>query len=246
MMADLRSLLHETAGPLGASPDSEFADALLDRGHRALRRRRVGWLTAGSGVVTAAVLTVMLVLPGVSGPGTGPTQLVAYTGEQPVGFVLDQVPERWHIESVDAGHLMLAPDDMKGASKDPRELDGKIDVSLILTEADATGDKVRINGRPGVIYTNTRADYEPADKPDTRTLLVQQQARRSVLAPCNAEQKEDIKTNHYELRFYACGTAIRAPFLSIQVDDAKLGWSNDQIVDFANGIHITKASTPGP
>lgn len=245
-MADLRSMLHEAAGPLGAFPDSEFADALLDRGHRALRRRRVGWLTAGSGVVTAAVLSVMLVVSGASQSGTGPTQLVAYTGEQPVGFILDKVPERWHIESVDAGHLTMAPDDMKGVSKDPRELDGKIDVSLRLTVPVVTGDKVQINGRSGVIFTNTRAGYEPTDKPDTRTLLVRQQARRSVLPPCDAEQKADIKSNHYDLKYYSCGTAIRAPYLSIQMDDAKLGWSNDQIVDFANGIHITKDSTPGP
>ena len=245
-MADLRSMLHEAAGPLAAPPDSEFADAQLDRAHRALRRRRVLWLTAGSGVVTAAALSVMLVLSGAGQPGTGPTQLVAYTGEQPVGFILDKVPERWHIEFVDDGQLTMAPDDMKGASKDPRDLSGKINVSLQLTVPDVPGDKVQVNGRPGTIFTNTRADYEPADKPDTRTLLVRQPARRSVLPPCDAEDKTFIKTHHYDLKDYPCGTAVRAPYLTIQVDDAKLGWSNDQIVDFANGIHITKESTPGP
>jgi hypothetical protein len=119
-------------------------------------------------------------------------------------------------------------------------------VSPRLTVPVVTGDKVQVNGRAGVIFTNIRADYEPADKPGTRTLLVRQQARRSVLPPCDAEQKADIKSNHYELKYYSCGPAIRAPYLSIQVDDARLGWSNDQIVDFANGIHITKDSVLGP
>jgi hypothetical protein len=242
-MTDLRSMLHEAAGPLDAPPDAQFADALVVRGQRALRRRRVGRLSAGSGIaaVVVAVLSGTMILLGQQGAAS--TELVAYTGKQPVGFILDKVPEHWHVESVDAGHLTLAPNDMKGASKDPQELEGKIDVSLRLIVPTVSGVNVQINGRPGVIFENTRVDYEPADTPATRTLLVKQQpARRSVLPPCDSAQRATMKKNHTDPKLYPCGTAMRNAYLSVQVWGG-LGWSTERIVDFANGIHITKDST---
>jgi len=242
-MTDLRSMLHEAAGPLGAPPDSRFADALVLRGQRALRRRRVGRLSTGSGIaaVTVAVLSGTMILLGQQGAAS--TELVAYTGKQPVGFIIDKVPEHWHVESIDTGHLTLAPNDMKGTSKDPQELKGKIDVSLRLIVPTVSGVNVQIDGRPGVIFENTRVDHEPADTPATRTLLVKQQpARRSVLPPCDKAQESTMKKNHTDPGLYPCGTAMRNAYLSVQVWGG-LGWSNERIVDFANGIHITKDST---
>jgi len=242
-MTDLRSLLHEAAGPLEGPPDAQFADALVVRGQRALRRRRVGRLSTGFGIaaVAVAVLSGTMILLGQQGAAS--TELVAYTGKQPVGFILDKVPEHWHIESVGAGHLTLAPTGMKGASKDPRDLEGKIDVSLRLFVPTVSGVNVQINGRPGVIFENTRVDYEPADTPATRTLLVKQQpARRSVLPPCDSAQRATMKKNHTDPKLYPCGTAMRNAYLSVQVWGG-LGWSTERIVDFANGIHITKDST---
>jgi hypothetical protein len=242
-MTDLRSMLHEAAGPLGPPPDSQFADALVLRGQRALRRRRIGRLSTGSGIaaVAVAVLSGTMILLGQQ--GTTSTELVAYTGKQPVGFILDKVPEHWHVESIDTGHLTLAPNDMKGASKDPRELEGKIDVSLRLIVPTVSGVNVKIDGQPGVIFENTRVDYEPADTPATRTLLVKQQpARRTVLPPCDKEQEAMMKKNH-DPELYPCGgTAMRNAYLSVQVWGG-LGWSTNRIVDFANGIHVTKDST---
>jgi hypothetical protein len=245
MMTDLRSMLHEAAGPLGDPPDSRFADALVLRGQRALRRRRVGRLSTGSGIaaVAFAVLSGTMILVGQQGRAS--TELVAYTGKQPVGFILDKVPEHWHVESIDTGHLTLAPNDMKGASKDPRELEGKIDVSLTLNVPTVSGVNVQIDGQPGVIYENTRVDYEPADTPATRTLLVKQQsARRSVLPACDKAQEGTMKKNDTDPKFSPCGTAPRDAYLSVQVWGG-LGWSTERIIDFANGIHVTKDSTAG-
>jgi hypothetical protein len=239
-MTDLRSLLQEAAGPPTAAPTSQFADVVLAEGRRALRRRRIGVLSASSGLVTAAVLTVLLALIGQS---AGPTQLVAYTGKQPVGFVLDKVPEHWHIQATDTGYLLLAPNNMKGISHDPSQLDGKVVVGLRLITPPLAGAKVQVNGLPGVVFNNTPLDY--TDEPQGRTLFVRQPTRRIVMPPCTKDEKITIKREHIDLKLWTCGTAVRTPYLYIQVP-GDLGWSNTQLVAFANSIHITKDSIITP
>jgi hypothetical protein len=96
-----------------------------------------------------------------------------------------------------------------------------------------------------VIFENTRVDYEPADTPATRTLLVKQQpARRSGLPPCDKAQEATRKKDRTDHKFNPCETAMQDAYLSVQVWGG-LGWSTERIVDFANGIHVTKDSTAG-
>jgi hypothetical protein len=241
-MTDLHSLLQEAAGPPMPAPTSQFADAVLAEGRRALRRRRIGRLSASSGLITAAVLTVLLTGSLIGRPA-GPTQLVAYTGKQPAGFVLDKVPEHWHIQATDTGYLLLAPNNMKGISRDPSLFDGKVVVGLRLIVPPLTGAKVQVNGLPGVVFNNTPLDY--TDEPQGRTLFVRQPTRRIVMPPCTKDEKINIKRDHIDLRLWTCGTAVRTPYLYIQVP-GDLGWSNAQLVAFADSIHITKDSIITP
>lgn len=216
-MSDLRSLMHEAAGPAAAT-DVSVADADLVRARRGLRRRQIGRLGAGSGLVAVAALGALAIVapsvlpgssstPSVASSGgstvtvTG-TKLVSYSGKQPVGFTLDKVPAGWEVRDSDAGVLTLAP---KGAPKDkPKDgvsFEGKIAVMAQNDTGVPTGiqlDKVQVGNQPGVIAHMKGAG-------DTRTLFVKQP---------------------------------NGVYLEIQVWDG-LGWGNPQIAEFGASVHIT-------
>ena len=250
-MSDLRALLYEAAGPLSLadSIDPQIAEADLARGHRARRRRRTGRMAASSGLVAALALSAFAVggsgllssstsTPPVAGHSSSQAgfSLVSYTGKQPTGFILDKVPAHWQVESIDASHLLLAPEG-KTPSPDPAGMTsfvGKVAVTLdVNVPQKLTGDKVEINGRPGVIFKNEGGD-------GTRTLYVKQAARTLVQPPCTKAQIAAGKGP--DAKYQACGTITQTPYLSIQVWGS-LGWSNDQIVELGNAIHVTKDST---
>jgi hypothetical protein len=217
-MSDLRTMLHEAAGPLVTTDALAVADADLARGHRALRRRRAARLGAGSGLLAVAALGAFVLVsptPG-STPVPAPAQaapkvatsgiaLVSYTGKQPVGYTLDKIPAGWEVKHSDASLLTLAPEDAKDTASAPGEPFSLIGTIAVMSEKD-TGvpsgiplDKIRVGDRPGVIAHMKGSG-------DTRTLFLKQ--------PSGA-------------------------YLVIQVWSG-LGWDNDQIVEFASSVHITK------
>lgn len=182
-MSDIRTLLHE-AVDLAALPTTD-ADADVTRGRRALRRRRATRLGAGSGLVTAAAVGALVVIGSGGAPVAQTTAettasprgaatavtLVAYSGPQPEGFVIDKVPAGWEVRQNNAGSLVLAP---QGSVEKPTEegmtsLEGTI---AVMTQRDTgvpTGvrlDNVRVGERPGVIAHMKGAG-------DTRTLFVE-------------------------------------------------------------------------
>ena len=217
-MSDLRTLMHEAAGPIDGATPAAVADADLARAHRGLRRRRIG--RVGSGVAAVAALGALAivapsVLPGSTSPSTSTsagapeikvsgTMLVSYTGKQPTGFTLDKIPAGWEVRDNDAGVLTLAP---TGAPKEktPKGMvsfEGKIAVTAQNDTGVPTGvqlDKVQVGGRPGVVAHMKGSG-------DTRTLFVEQPS---------------------------------GVYLQIQVWDG-LGWGNDQIAEFGASVHITK------
>ncbi len=217
-MSDLRTLMHQSVAPVPAV-DTPTVDADLARGRQALHRRRARRLSAGSGLLVAAVLgTVAVVSNGLqpsldrpappastAQPRSGAAiDLVAYTGAQPSGYVLDKVPSGWTVRDDTAGVLTLAPSD---AAAPDGDLEGAISfegVIAITTEADTglpTGvrlDDVEVAGQPAVI-----AHLEGAG--DTRALFLQQPS---------------------------------GDYLVIQVWDG-LNWDNDHVAQFASSVHVT-------
>jgi hypothetical protein len=211
-MSDIRSLLHE-ASPAHSAPSATAVEADLARGHSALRRRRAGRLSAGTGLVAAAAVGTFVLIgphdsPGApsTGPSTSTTQratpveLVAYTGEQPVGFTLDEVPAGWSVADSTTTALTLAP---KGAAldepSDGTSFVGKIAITTQDEGAPAGVElaEVTVGSRPAVVM---------GDGTDgTRTLFVQDPSGR---------------------------------YVSIQVWKG-LGWDDARIAEFASSVHLT-------
>jgi hypothetical protein len=186
-MSDLRTLMHQSVTPV-AAVEASAVDADLARGRQALHRRRARRLSAGSGLlVAAAVGAVAVVSNGLQpsldrpSPPTSTVQprsgaaieMVAYTGAQPSGYVLDKVPSGWVVRDDTASVLTLAPADAAAPDAGPEgaiTFEGTI---AITTEADTalpTGvrlDDVEVAGEPAVI-----AHLEGAG--DTRALFLQQ------------------------------------------------------------------------
>jgi hypothetical protein len=231
-MSDLHTLMHEAAGPVPATTAPALAEADVARGRRAWRRQRVARVGASSGLVlaAAAVGAFAIVSPNPaptttpagpsssavaspSAPALNSANLVAYTGEQPVGYTLDRVPEGWEVSWSTRDGLTLAPQG-EDAGTDPAapgfvSLVNRIAVGQEgAVPTGVTKDEVEVDGRPAVIAHMLGADGT-AD--GTLTLFLQQ--------PSGA-------------------------YLSIQVWRG-IGWGNDQIAQFAAGVHITKDATVG-
>ena len=128
-------------------------------------------------------------------------RLVAYTGEQPNGFVVDQVPDGWYIQDPEHPRysLTVAP---IGDTSHPDAFVGKLVVFLLGDAPLPDGDPVTVNGRPGVVTHQDAADTLTYEYPDGR--YVQVQAWRSALH-----------------------------------------WSNEQLVEFAEGVEVTSDAKPG-
>ncbi|GAB7040057.1 hypothetical protein JCM9533A_39070 [Catenuloplanes niger JCM 9533] len=179
--------LHSRMERLGGSIDDPSATAIagdLDRGRRAVRRRRAAQIATGSAFSVAAVATAFALTisgpgnstpnPGLAGqvpPGvsqsavTGGVQLVAYTGEKPGRFTIDQVPQGFFVQNQDEYELVLAPerakspgpgDDPASELFNPRVYTDKIAVFLEVTDfmVNPTGDEqFTIGDRPAALRT---------------------------------------------------------------------------------------------
>lgn len=186
-MSDLRTLMHQSVAPVPVV-ETSAVDADLARGRQALRRRRARRMSAGSGLLVAAAIGAVAVVSNGVQPSLdranppastadarsgAAIDMVAYTGAQPSGYVLDKVPSGWAVRDDTAGVLTLAPAD---ATSPDGELEGAISFEgaiAITTEADTglpTGvqlDDVEVAGEPAVI-----AHLQGAG--DTRALFLEQ------------------------------------------------------------------------
>lgn len=172
-MTDLRTRLERIAGPL-EPPDSTQIGADLTRGRRALRRRRLLRTAVSSalGVTVAAAALAVVGTGGGAPPPSPPTHatvrsgvaLVAYRGLQPKGFTIDTVPEGWYIQADEDNQLVLAPgwashpapyvDPSKEPVYDPTNLSDKISVLLQISRPHGPtlpGIPVRIRDRDAVL-----------------------------------------------------------------------------------------------
>ncbi|GAA2540666.1 hypothetical protein GCM10010435_05130 [Winogradskya consettensis] len=181
------------AVPTGRSgPDVVAAD--VARGHRAVTRRR--WQRFG---VTGAVAVVAAAAVGVgagqfspapssparvvAAPAAPRLELVAYQGNQPVGFEVTTVPENWKVISSDTSSFLVAPPGADIAAPKPGEavsLEGQIAVSLqglSKFPAESPVKKVDINGADGRLGFPLE---EEGKLSDTRWLFFPDNAGHSV------------------------------------------------------------------
>lgn len=170
-MPDLHTRLDEIAVPTVA-PSTSTVDADLARGRRALRLRRTVQIAGGSSLAVAAVLVAALAIPHasaarnsakVAGGGTTigtngasgthrATRLVAYTGQQPNGYTLDQMPEGWVVQGSNEYHFTLAPEN--AADKNPDSFAGKIVIDLSdAIPNDVVKKDILVGDQPGVLAT---------------------------------------------------------------------------------------------
>lgn len=224
-MSDIKQLLSQTARSAEATPSSDVVEADVHRGRAALvrrRRRRAVGSSVGGTVAAAALVATTIVVgsPGGSdetvaptpdsrvdsGPDRGtPVRLVAYTGDQPNGFVVDWVPQGWYIQPpAHAEYTVTIAEN--GDTSHPDGFEGKLVVMLMSRsfpqELPPWGDDpVEVNGQPGVIDHGGGADSLFFRYPDGRFVEVQAWSN--------------------------------------------LGWDNEQLVRFAEGITVTADAKAG-
>lgn len=103
-------------------------------------------------------------------------RLVAYTGQQPAGFVVQQAPAGWYIQPQDHASysLTIAPD---GDTTSPDAFVNKLVVTLLSSSVPQklpdTGASVQVNGQPGVISDGPPATTLTYRYPDGRFVQIQ-------------------------------------------------------------------------
>jgi hypothetical protein len=244
-MNDLRNQLNELAGaPTAPSLDQVEADVL--RGRRALRRRRVGQGVAASVLAAAAAVSVFAAVSGSPGAtartatsagstatstadSTGAVRLVAYTGTQPKGFILDEVPDGWFIQSDDNFSLLLAPKRVQNPSPgvDPSK--------------DPIYDKQSFVGKIGITL-ESKDQHGPSRQGTTVTVGDKQGMLVKSLPGVRPGQPRQDPTGDTGWMLWVKQPA--GPYLIIQFWQG-LGLSQDQMVELGAGVHVLKDAMQG-
>jgi hypothetical protein len=225
-MSDIKELLARTARSVEVTPSAEMVEADLRRGRAALAGRRRGRATRLSiaGTVAAAALVGTTIVAGNlggtdettrpahsprtgvnqgSGPDRGtPIRLVAYSGDQLEGFIVDQVPQGWYLQGSNTFRLTIAP---QGDTTSPDAFVGKLVVMLVSSSAPQKlpqGEPVKVGEYDGVVTHQGGAD----------TLTYQDNVGN---------------------------------FIQIQAWEGTLGWTNEQLARFAEGVQVTSDAQPG-
>jgi hypothetical protein len=227
-MSDLRTMMFQAAGPLPAATEVRIADQDLARARQALRKRRVGRIGASSGLVAVAavgafVIAVPSLLPGsASSPsgtaaGTTAAGTTGSSGTRVGGTALvsytGKQPTGYTLDKIPAGW----------------EINSNNTGALLLAPEGFTEEKlptgmVSLQGKIAVRQEGA-AGFPPGVPMDK----VQVGKRPGVIA--HMKGGGDTRT-----------LFVKQPsgnYLAIQVWSG-LGWSNDRIVEFATGVHITK------
>ncbi|GLW27189.1 hypothetical protein Areg01_01300 [Actinoplanes regularis] len=227
-MMNLRDQLADLAGE-PAEPTTVQADADLARGRAALRRRRGLRGAAGSALVVAVAAAAFAFtttgtptgsVPTAGGAPTATTadsfRLVAYTGEQPAGFSVDKVPAGWEVQGITEYSLVLGP-----IGAQPRN------------SADPQGDVADTD--PDSFVGKVAVMLQSVDEkgtPEGETVKVGDQ--KGILV--KKEGDEDGRTLYVPQQ--------NGVNLQIQVWDG-IGWSADEIAQFAAGIHVNPNAKQG-
>ena len=231
-MTTLRDQLADLAGSPG-EPTTVQADADLARGRAALRRRRVLQSATGSALVVAVAAAAVGLTSGTGPAGSAPQagatvaattaaagkasfELVSYTGKQPAGFSVDKVPAGWEVQGVTEGFMTLAP----------------------------VGAKPRNSAVP-------QGDVADTDANSFVGAVMLQSVDEHGKMPGKPEKVTVGDKTGYFVKRPGTGDGItlfiKQPNginLEIQVWDG-IGWSRDQIVEFAAGVHVNPNAQQG-
>jgi len=175
-MYELTDRLGELSQLPAAEPAESTVQADLQRGRRALKRRRLRAGTAGVAVSAALATAAALTYAGTSGPSShshtpGRAQLVAYTGAQPAGFTVREVPQGYVLQGATVASLDIA---QPGDHSSLDAFEGKLVVLLQSRDGktDTSGTPVTVNGRAG--YLRHEPDVTILEYTDgTHDILVQ-------------------------------------------------------------------------
>lgn len=246
---DLHRQFDTLAGP-EVTPTTEDVNSDLDRGRRALRRRRTVQKLAGSAFAVMALAVGVTVAntgtPAPTTPGAGrnpgainapATQLVAYTGSQPKGYTIDKVPDGWEIQADTTSALILAP--KKALDKDPQSFVGKIGIMLQSTDQkDApNGKKVKVGDGAGVLVPEQEVT-------DPTTLRLREEAKREAIAkggPSAAPFLVDDTANDGATLWVEQPNGV---YLLLQFWEG-LGLSEQDMLDIGAGVHVHKDAVQG-
>jgi len=229
-MSDLRTMMFQAAGPMPATTDVQIVDQDLARARRALRHRRVGRIGASSGLVAvAAVGAFAIAVPGLlpgsastpsgTAAGTSSSARAGSSGTTVGGTALvsytGKQPTGYTLDKVPAGWEINRSDA------------GALLLAPVGFAEEPVDGMVSFQGKIAVMQEGEASFPSgiPMDK-------VQVAGRPGVIA--HMKGGGDTRTLFVKQR--------SGDYLAIQVWSG-LGWSNDRIVEFAAGVHITKSAT---
>jgi len=246
---DLHRQFDTLAGP-EVTPTMDDINADLDRGRRALRKRRTVQKLTGSAFAAAALAVgFTIATTGSSAPTTptavqtpgsvsaGATRLVAYTGSQPKGYTIDKVPDGWEIQADDPSALILAPKD--ALDKDPHSFVGKIGIMLQSTDQQGApkGKKVKVGDVPGVLVPEQEVT-------DPTTQRLREEAKREAIAkggPSAAPFLVDSDDNDGATLWVEQPSGV---YLLVQFWEG-LGLSEQDMLEIGAGVHVHKGAVQG-
>ncbi|GAA2107238.1 hypothetical protein [Streptomyces synnematoformans] len=185
-MSDIERLLADAARSTEVGPSAETIEADVQRGRAGLARKRRTRLIASSvgATLAAGVLAGSALVwtdavdtdpagpadagrdrvTGPAQPGDSPTRqstgvsLVAWSGEQPDGFIVDKVPDGWFVQGSNEFSLTIAPD---GDTTHPDNFVGKLVVTVYSKSEQKKlpddGTPVQVGEWPGVVTHRDQA-----------------------------------------------------------------------------------------
>jgi hypothetical protein len=243
---DLHQQLTTIAGP-EVSPTTGDADADLDRGRRALRKRRTAQKVGGSVFAVAALVAGITIVtngtPATTTPnvaqgsaGVVSTRLVAYTGKQPKGYTIDKVPNGWEVQADNPNVLLLAP--KNNVDKDPASFVGKIGIMLESKDQAGApeGTKVTVGDREGVLVKETPVD--------ATTRRLREQAKREALAKGGPSAAPFLADNDAGDGATLWVQQPNGVYLLVQFWSG-LGLSQQDMIDLGAGVHVHEGAVQG-
>lgn len=163
----MRDILERALDQLPPAGTTAAPGPDLARGRKLLRRRRglrAAGITAACAAVAIGLVPVVVhgapaARPAAASPAIATVKgvrLVAYTGTQPPGYTVKDIPDGWVIQGSTSYLLTIAP--ANDPDKSPDSFLGKLVVSWESVGANsANGQPVTVAGRPGY-YSEQNAD----------------------------------------------------------------------------------------